>query len=330
MLTISLIIFSSFCTVAQAVSSVSISTPGSLEAGQDLTLDCDFEFEGAEATQLDLKWYFNGSPVPIYQWVPALDLGPQVIDPMFKDNLDLKYEAHGDNMKKHKALHIINPDQRFSGNYKCRVSSFVDEASAENEVIVYVPPSQVLITPLQKESAELQNITCEVLGIFPQPLVSLVWTENNTMLSSDDMAVTHNKANTGLFDVSIAAIIDEYDVTKEDMITCEITIPGTDFNILIETKMFEETEKEDPDLELEIFSGSASGSEDDDLCESSGDDECGHPSDYEIVDENFDKISVESGLQEEVDPKDYGRGHQISGNKIGLVIVLISVKIHLI
>jgi len=330
MLTISLIIFSSFCTVAQSVSSVSISTPGSLEAGQDLTLDCDFEFEGVEATQLDLKWYFNGSPVPIYQWVPALDLGPQVIDPMFKDNLDLKYEAHGDNMKKHKALHIINPDQRFSGNYKCRVSSFVDEASAENEVIVYVPPSQVLIAPLQKESSELQNITCEVLGIFPQPLVSLVWTENNTMLNSDDMVVTNNKANTGLFDVSIAAIIDEYDVTKEDMITCEITIPGTDFNILIETKIFEETEKEDPDLELEIFSGSASGSEDDDLCESSGDAECGHPSDYEIVDENFDKISVESGLQEEDDPKDYGRGHQISGNKIGLVIVLISVKIHLI
>ena len=56
---------------------------------------------------------------------------------MFKDNLDLKYQAHGDDMKKHKALHIINPDHRFSGNYKCRVSSFVDEASAENEVIVY-------------------------------------------------------------------------------------------------------------------------------------------------------------------------------------------------
>jgi len=324
MLIISILIFSSFCTVAQAVSSVSISTPGSLKAGQDLTLDCDFEFEGAEATQLDLKWYFNGSPIPIYQWVPALDLGPQVIDPMFKDNLDLKYQAHGDNMKKHKALHIVNPDQRFSGNYRCRVSSFVDEASAENEVIVYVPPSQVLITQLQKDTSELQNITCQVLGIFPQPLVSLVWSENKTMLNSDDMVVIPNKANSGLFDVSIAAIIDEYDVTNEDMITCEITIPGTDFNIIIETKMFEETEKEDPGSELDIFSGSASGSDEDDLCESSGDADCvfGHPSDYEIVDENFDKI-------EEFDPKDYGRGRQIIGDKMGLGIVLITVNIHL-
>jgi len=150
------------------------------------------------------------------------------------------------------------------------------------------------------------------------------------MLNSDDMVVIYDKANTGLFDVSIAAIIDEYDVTNEDIITCEITIPGTDFNILIETHMFEETEKEDPDLELEIFSGSASGSEEDDLCESSGDADCWHPSDYEIVDENFDKISVESGIQEDVGPKFYGRGHQISGNEIGLGIVLISVKINLI
>ena len=116
---------------------MTVSTPGSQEAGQDLTLDCDFEFEGHEAVQLDLKWYFNGSPVPIYQWVPALDLGPQVIDPMFKENLDLQYQAHSDKLKRHKALHIINPDERFSGNYKCKVSSFVDEASAENEVIVY-------------------------------------------------------------------------------------------------------------------------------------------------------------------------------------------------
>ena len=119
------------------MSTVTLSTPGAHAAGEELILDCDFEFEEQEASQLDLKWYFNGSPVPIYQWVPALDLGPQVIDPMFKDNLDLKYQAHSEKLKKHRALHIMNPDERFSGNYKCKVSSFVDEASAENEVIVY-------------------------------------------------------------------------------------------------------------------------------------------------------------------------------------------------
>ena len=34
-----------------------------------------------EKDQLDIKWYFNSSPTPIYQWLPAMNTGPQVIDP---------------------------------------------------------------------------------------------------------------------------------------------------------------------------------------------------------------------------------------------------------
>ena len=63
---------------------MTLATPAAKKAGQELILDCDFDFEESEAAQLDLKWYFNGSPVPIYQWVPSLDMGPQVIDRMFK------------------------------------------------------------------------------------------------------------------------------------------------------------------------------------------------------------------------------------------------------
>ena len=56
---------------------------------------------------------------------------------MFKDNLDLKYQASTDKLKKHSALRIINPDHRFSGNYKCRVSTFREEVSAQQDVLVY-------------------------------------------------------------------------------------------------------------------------------------------------------------------------------------------------
>jgi len=82
----------------RALSTVTIATPEAHAAGEEMILDCDFDFEESEATQLDLKWYFNGSLVPIYQWVPSLDLGPQVLDPMFKDNLDLKYQAHSEKL----------------------------------------------------------------------------------------------------------------------------------------------------------------------------------------------------------------------------------------
>jgi len=312
----------------KSVSTVTLATPGAHQAGEELILDCDFDFEESEATQLDLKWYFNGSPVPIYQWVPALDLGPQVIDPMFKDNLDLKYQAHSEKLKRHRALHIVNPDERFSGNYKCKVSSFVDEASAENEVIVYVPPSKVALNPLKDEESEPSNISCQAFGIFPLPEVSLVWTENSTILTSDEMEFTPNPDNPGLFDVTISAEIDLADVDEQDMITCEITIPGTDFTVRMETEMLEIMEPtEDPDVELELetFSGSASGSsEEEDLCESSNDVECGsgYPEEYEIVDEDFNKDGVDKGTQEEADLIERSTGNTVVMNKIGLLFIL--------
>ena len=41
-------------------------------------LDCNFDYMEEEESQLDLKWYFNGSPIPVYQWVPSMKKGPQV------------------------------------------------------------------------------------------------------------------------------------------------------------------------------------------------------------------------------------------------------------
>ena len=53
------------------------------------------------------------------------------------------------------------------------------------------------------------------------------------------MEFTPNPDNPGLFDVTISAMIDPSNVDEQDMITCEITIPGTDFAIRIETEMLE-------------------------------------------------------------------------------------------
>eukprot|EP00090_Calanus_glacialis_P009972 TRINITY_DN18352_c0_g1_i1.p1 TRINITY_DN18352_c0_g1~~TRINITY_DN18352_c0_g1_i1.p1 ORF type:complete len:335 (+),score=68.76 TRINITY_DN18352_c0_g1_i1:68-1072(+) len=321
------VLFSTFCIGAQSVSTVTLSTPGAHAAGEELILDCDFEFEEQEASQLDLKWYFNGSPVPIYQWVPALDLGPQVIDPMFKDNLDLKYQAHSEKLKKHRALHIMNPDERFSGHYKCKVSSFVDEASAENEVIVYVPPSQVVLNALRKTDNEPTNISCHASGIFPLPLVTLVWTENSTILTSDDVEYQPNPVNPGLFDVSITVDIDPFDVVQQDMISCEITIPDTEFSVRMETEIFEKpesTQEPEVQLEIDVFSGSASGSEEEDLCESSGDADCGsgYPTDYEVVDENFSKVGVDRGMQEEADLIEPSSSPHICANMVAILLIL--------
>ena len=113
-----------------------ISAPSVVLAGDELLLDCDFSYQEEESSQLDLKWYFNSSPFPIYQWVPSMKKGPQVIGDLLKNNLDLLYSAHNNTFKKHRALHILNPDHRFSGTYMCKVSSFVDEDFQQKDVLV--------------------------------------------------------------------------------------------------------------------------------------------------------------------------------------------------
>ena len=62
---------------------VTIDGPEVVKSGSELMLDCNFNYMEEEETQLDLKWYFNGSPIPVYQWVPSMKKGPQVKNSLF-------------------------------------------------------------------------------------------------------------------------------------------------------------------------------------------------------------------------------------------------------
>merc|ERR1711936_1384687 len=225
----------SFNGVSSPSSSTSgeVSSPSSHPAGEDLILDCDYSYLESESDQLVVTWYYNNSPIPIYQWVPGLNIGPQVINPMFKYNLDLTYQADSDNIKKHRALHITKPDQTFAGNYRCRVSTFLEEVTGNMDVIVYVSPSSLSLTSTPS------TIQCSAVGVYPVPQVYIVWSYNSTIHTTDQMIVTPNTLNPALFDVSVAATIDQEDIAPHDMITCEVTIPGTEFNKRIEKNILE-------------------------------------------------------------------------------------------
>jgi len=189
----------------------------------------------SESDQLVLTWYFSGSPIPIYQWVPALDLGPQVIHELFKDNLDLTYEANEDKFKKHSALHIVKPDQRFAGNYKCRVSTFLEEVSDNTNIYIFVPPTSISLTNTDGV------IRCAVDGAYPAPSVTLAWTVNSTVYASDEVELTGNALNGNLVDASVVASIDQNDIDPHDMMTCEVIIAGTDFVKRVEQTILEKT-----------------------------------------------------------------------------------------
>ena len=170
--------------------------PEVVQSGSELMLDCNYSYLDEEESQLDLKWYFNGSPIPVYQWVPSMSKGPQVIGELFKHRLDLDYVAHNDTYKKHRALRVVKSDHRFSGTYQCKVSSFVDEDFQQKEVLVFSkfwlvqrvqmvqmelsvsdPPEKIVISPERVSSKEEEhlNISCAVTGVYPVPIIDLSW-----------------------------------------------------------------------------------------------------------------------------------------------------------
>ena len=113
-----------------------VTAPLFVEPGQPLLLVCDYDYQPEEESQLDLKWYFNDSPIPVFQWVPSMGKQPQVVSPLFRGMVDTGYEANNNSFKKHQALHIPHPDHRLSGSYMCKVSSFLDEDFQQSQVMV--------------------------------------------------------------------------------------------------------------------------------------------------------------------------------------------------
>jgi len=231
-------------TGVHALSVAEVSAPSPHQAGEPLTLSCDYSYEESESSQLVLTWYFNESPIPIYQWVPSLDKGPQVIHEMFKDNLDLTHKADQDKFKKHSALHIINPDQRFAGKYKCRVSTFTKEVTHSKDVDIFVSPPSIILTYSQGV------IRCGVEGVFPPPTLVLSWTSNSTVFSEDNVKIKSNGSDNNLFDASIAVNIEEDDIAPHDVMTCDVRLAEGVFEERVEKSILQRKEEDDETVHL--------------------------------------------------------------------------------
>lgn len=214
--------------------------PTVVETGEELMIDCDFDYLQEEESQLDLKWYFNGSPIPVYQWVPSMNKGPQVIGDLFKNSLDLEYEAHNDTFKKHRALRITNPDHRFSGTYQCKVSSFVDEDFQQKDILVYAPPRTIRIDPFISESdPRYLNVSCLVEGVYPVPMIDISWTKNSTSNQMVKMDTLVKTGPDGLLDVTVSSLGLREDITPDVVMGCEVTITDTEFYIREELELFQ-------------------------------------------------------------------------------------------
>lgn len=53
-----------------AVKITKLAVPEVIRSGRPVVLDCDYTLEEAVDEGLVVKWYFNQTPTPIYQWIP--------------------------------------------------------------------------------------------------------------------------------------------------------------------------------------------------------------------------------------------------------------------
>lgn len=90
-----------------------------------------------EREQLEIKWYFNRSETPFFQWVPHSRSPPQLIGDLFVGHIDLSYASDHDAFKKHRALLIRRPTLDMTGVYACKVSTLHNEEIKRKRMFVF-------------------------------------------------------------------------------------------------------------------------------------------------------------------------------------------------
>jgi len=117
-----------------------LSVPESVENGTKkfVILDCDYDVNERVDKKLVIKWFFNDDPVPIYQWIPELNI--RTTSPKFTDRIDLSYSVPGGSpLTKYRAVKLLKPTISDSGRYSCHVASLFSQDSQEKSMHVYAP-----------------------------------------------------------------------------------------------------------------------------------------------------------------------------------------------
>merc|ERR1712133_67169 len=234
-----LILHASLLLLVDGVSITGLSGPSIVEAGKELILDCDFTYTEDEVNQLVVKWFFEGSRHPFYQWVPGLDMGPQIISPEFRDIVDLSYTVEGeDQFTKFRALRIPSASLAVAGKYQCQVSSFTAEAVKETEVNVYVPPSSMSVITSSDATSNTVTLSCTAGPAFPLPKMSLYWTQHLESHTTSTPATIYEEES-GLFSAMLNVSISEDTVGPEDVVECRMDLPGTGWTRTEQTEILE-------------------------------------------------------------------------------------------
>ena len=222
-----LILFLVAAPATLSLEMIELVVPAVVEVGsENVVLDCNYAFDEAEASELEVKWYFNEDPSPFLVWIAGRnDSAPQIIGSLFENALDLSYTVTEDPRTRHRALLLHKPTVQLAGTYHCKVETLTSEATAEANMLVYSPVMETQFTQTRKPGSKV-NISCRVSGVFPLPVVKLTW--GAFELFEDNTAVEHL---TDSYEVVVHKVLEHEELPAETVFGCEVTVPGTEYYV---------------------------------------------------------------------------------------------------
>lgn len=118
-----------------------------------LILDCDYHYDSIDE-KLVVRWFYNDSPEPVYQWIPESD--SRYVSELLKEYFDMNFQIGDDRFKKYRAIRLMpfgslqsnNGHTTFpmhlAGNYTCVISSIMSQDSKKGSIVFYGKPTHFM------------------------------------------------------------------------------------------------------------------------------------------------------------------------------------------
>lgn len=209
-----------------------LSVPRWVQNGTEdsVVLDCEYVYNENDF-RLVVKWFFEDNLEPVYQWIP--ELNRRHTSGVLKDRLDMDFTVNtADAYSRFRALRIPRPSTELSGKYTCLVTSLAGQDSREQIMTVFVPANEFELSYTELNDASV-NVTCEALGLFPNPILKLHLRSSN---GSPPQLITNTKSysrqkSTGAFDAYMHRTFSANELTKNgaSVFECSLELPGTNY-----------------------------------------------------------------------------------------------------
>ncbi|XP_015110338.1 uncharacterized protein LOC107036707 isoform X2 [Diachasma alloeum] len=202
-----------------------LKVPRVVEAGDNTSviLDCVYDLQNTSTNGLVVKWFVNDTTL-LYQWIYGI---PPVVDEQ-DNHIEVGYKATDDPTTMYRAMKINNLNINHTGDYKCNVFTYFDDASRETPMIVYSAEEtfDLKYEKNEGESGEGVEVTCSAEGLYPEPTLEI--SVNDVVVNrTEELDAVHR--DDGKYNITAILIAEDEDLPSQTVVKCTLSIPKANY-----------------------------------------------------------------------------------------------------